>query len=55
MIIFAASTSYELIGWQQNEPQWRCLNVEGEIYIIVFSPTSPLHFPVYKEVSEEYL
>ena len=33
-IIFAASSSYELIGWHQNEPQWRRLNVEGVNYFI---------------------
>ena len=32
--IIPGSTSYELTNWQQNEPQRRRLNVEGEIYII---------------------
>ena len=37
--IIPGSTSYELTNWQQNEPQRRRLNVEGEIYIIsLFSP-----------------
>ena len=39
--IIPGSTSYELTNWQQNEPQRRRLNVEGEIYIIsLFSPLS---------------
>ena len=38
-VIFAASTSYELIGGHQNEPQWRRLNVEGLFHIIVAIPT----------------